>query len=165
VTTSSVAAADLRLGARVLLLDPHNRVLLIHARDPDQPDHHRWELPGGGIDPDELAHQAAQRELAEETGITLHQIGPCLWVRDTRFRYRRRDHHRREAAYLGYTHNPAPRLRPKHTPNEKAGLLGHRWWTQPELAATGDKLLPPNLPTLLNLILTGRWQHTIELDN
>lgn len=29
-----------RLGARVLLLDPLDRVLLIHARDPDDPGHH-----------------------------------------------------------------------------------------------------------------------------
>jgi hypothetical protein len=29
-----------RLGARVLLLDPFDRVLLIHARDPDDPSHH-----------------------------------------------------------------------------------------------------------------------------
>ncbi len=165
MTQSTVAAApDLRLGARVLLLDPDDRVLLIHARDPDEPDHHWWELPGGGLDPDEPADHAAQRETAEETGITLDQIGPCLWVRDTRFPYRGRDHHRREAAYLAYTHTPAPRLRPKHTANEKAGLIRHRWWTQAELAATRDKLLPPNLPTLLNLILAGHWQHTIELE-
>ncbi|MGH3829020.1 MAG: NUDIX domain-containing protein [Pseudonocardiaceae bacterium] len=39
-----------RLGARVLLLDPLDRVLLIHARDPEDPGHHWWELPGGGLD-------------------------------------------------------------------------------------------------------------------
>lgn len=39
-----------RIGARVLLLDHLNRVLLMHARDPDDPDHHWWELPGGGLD-------------------------------------------------------------------------------------------------------------------
>ncbi|SES47970.1 NUDIX domain-containing protein [Actinokineospora terrae] len=39
-----------RIGARVLLLDPADRVLLIHALDPTDPDHHWWELPGGGLD-------------------------------------------------------------------------------------------------------------------
>jgi len=31
-----------RVGARVLLLDPNNRVLLIHARDRDHPTHRWW---------------------------------------------------------------------------------------------------------------------------
>ena len=54
-------APTLRIGARVLLLDRNDQVLLIHAHDPDQPDHHWWELPGGGADPGEpLAHTAGR---------------------------------------------------------------------------------------------------------
>jgi len=160
----AVQPAELRLGARVLLLDPRDRVLLIHARDPDDLAHHWWELPGGGIDPDEPAHEAARRELAEETGIILDQLGPCLWVRETRFRYRGRHHHRREAAYLGYTRQTAPRLRLKHTASEKQGMLGYQWWTEPGLARCPDELLPPSLPQLLAGLLYGRWHGTLELD-
>jgi hypothetical protein len=36
------ATPTLRVGARVLLLDSQDRVLLIHAKDPDDPDHHWW---------------------------------------------------------------------------------------------------------------------------
>jgi 8-oxo-dGTP pyrophosphatase MutT (NUDIX family) len=65
--TTAVAAAEpeLRFGARVLVLDPHDRMLLIHARDPDEPASEWWELPGGGIDPGETPQAAASRELAE----------------------------------------------------------------------------------------------------
>lgn len=38
---------------------------------------------------------AAIRELTEETGIVLGALGPCMWIRETRFRYRHRDHCRR----------------------------------------------------------------------
>lgn len=161
--SSNNAEPTLRLGARVLLLDPAERVLLIHAHDPDEPTHHWWELPGGGLDPDEPAAEAARRELTEETGILPDELGPLLWVRDTRFRYRGRNHRRREAVYLAYTNIDRPCLRPRHTPNEKAGMLGHHWWTQPELAACPDKLLPPALPHLLADLLTRRWHGPIEL--
>lgn len=76
---ASVAAAEpeMRLGARVLVLDPHDRVLLIHARDPDEPSSQWWELPGGGIDPGETPQAAASRELAEETGFLADELGPA----------------------------------------------------------------------------------------
>lgn len=148
-------APTLRMEARVLLLDRNDRVLLIHARDPDQPNHHWWELPGGGADPGEPLAQTACRELAEETGIQLDRIGAHLWDRETRFHYRGRQHHRRESVYLARITDTAPTLRPRHTANEEAGLIEHRWWTQPELAACRDKLLPPNLPTLLANVLNG----------
>jgi 8-oxo-dGTP pyrophosphatase MutT (NUDIX family) len=156
-------APTLRIGARVLLLDPDDHVLLIHARDPDQPDHHWWELPGGGADPDEPLPDTARRELAEETGILLDHIGPHLWDRETRFHYRGREHHRRESVYLARITNTTPTLRPRPTTNEKTGLIEHRWWTQPDLAASRDKLLPPNLPALLADILTGSLRRPILL--
>jgi hypothetical protein len=38
--TASTSTVTPRVGARVLLLDPVDRVLLIHALDPADPEHH-----------------------------------------------------------------------------------------------------------------------------
>lgn len=42
----------------------HERTLLLHHRKLD-----RWFPPGGHIEPDELPHEAALREVREETGL------------------------------------------------------------------------------------------------
>ncbi len=158
-----------RLGARVLLLDADDRLLLLRAHDPAEPDRRWWELPGGGLHPSETTAEACQRELAEETGIHLDlgSIGPCVWVRETRFRFRRRYYHRREWVHLAripLTSPPAP-AQTRHTANEQLTLLGERWWSATELAAaTGEWFLPPSLPALLPDILAGRHGDTpIEL--
>lgn len=165
VTAIEGADPQPRLGARILVLDPHDRVLLIHARDPDEPTSEWWELPGGGIEPGETPQATASRELAEETGILAEELGPCLWTRETRFRYRGRQHHRHETVYLTRVRHPAPTLTPRHTPNEKAGLLGHHWWSQPELAGFHGRLLPPTLPRLLAALLAGELTHPLTLDS
>ncbi|AUS77283.1 NUDIX domain-containing protein [Actinoalloteichus sp. AHMU CJ021] len=155
--TASTSTVTPRIGARVLLLDPADRVLLIHALDPAEPDHHWWELPGGGLDDGEDLRDAARREAAEETGIMLPTLGRELWVRESRFRYKGRDHHRIEHVFLGRTQGNAPQVAPRPTENEKAGLIGRRWWPADELRQCRDKLLPAELPTLLDDLLSGRF--------
>jgi 8-oxo-dGTP pyrophosphatase MutT (NUDIX family) len=146
----------LRVGARVLLLNSADEVLLIHARDPDNPGHHWWELPGGGQDPDEELEDTARREIAEETGLVIDQIGRKLWTRESRFTYRGRDHHRLDHVYLARTDATAPRTALRHTANERAGLIEHRWWSAAALSTCCDKLLPPELPHLLQELLDDR---------
>jgi ADP-ribose pyrophosphatase YjhB (NUDIX family) len=155
--TAPTSIVTPRIGARVLLLDPTDRVLLIHALDPADPAHHWWELPGGGLDDGEDLQAAARREVAEETGIILPALGRELWVRESRFRYKSRDHHRIEHVFLAHTASTTPHVALQPTENEKAGLIERRWWPADELRQCRDKLLPAELPDLLDDLLAGRF--------
>ncbi|MDQ3764697.1 MAG: NUDIX domain-containing protein [Actinomycetota bacterium] len=55
--------------------------------------------------PGETLSDTAIREVAEETGIVLEALGPCVWIRETRFHYRNRAHHCREHVFLAHPTN------------------------------------------------------------
>ena len=155
MTLSSEPTA--RVGARVLLINSDDEVLLIHARDPDVPDHRWWELPGGGQDPGEKLEDTARREIAEETGLVLDEIGRKLWIRESRFTYRGRQHHRLDHVYLARIDRTTPRTATRHSANERTGLIERRWWPVEQLQLCRDKLLPDVLPALLRQVLTNQF--------
>jgi hypothetical protein len=57
--------------------------------------------------------------------------------------------------FLGRTTDTAPKVALKPTENEKAGLIERRWWSVAELHQCTDKLLPAQLPNLLDDLLAG----------
>jgi 8-oxo-dGTP pyrophosphatase MutT (NUDIX family) len=67
-----------RYGARCIVIDEQDAVLFIgRSATPERPA--RWFLPGGGIDAGETPHDAAVRELFEETGLRIDHgdlVGP-----------------------------------------------------------------------------------------
>lgn len=70
----------LRRSARVLLVDPAGRVLLLRLRRPADGQADRI-VPGGGIEPGESPAGAACRELVEELGLVLapEQLAGPVW--------------------------------------------------------------------------------------
>jgi 8-oxo-dGTP pyrophosphatase MutT (NUDIX family) len=62
-------------GARVIILDEQNRVLLVSHRYPERD---LWMPPGGGIETDETSLDAAIREVKEETGLDV-EIRRLIW--------------------------------------------------------------------------------------
>ncbi|MGI5438015.1 NUDIX hydrolase [Streptomyces shenzhenensis] len=142
----------LRKVARVVLLDPDDRILLLHGHEPDDPADDWWFTPGGGLEGDETRAQAALRELAEETGITEVDLGPVLWRRRCSFPFAGRRWDQDEWYYLARTAQTATEAMAL-TELERRSVAGARWWTCRELALTHETVYPTRLAGLLRTLL------------
>ena len=147
----------------VVIYTPELDVLLLERAD--RPGY--WQSVTGSKDRvDEALRETAIREVAEETGIQLDTIGPRLWIRESRFRYRNHDHHRIDHVFLARPTRTAPSTVTRPTDNEKLGLIERRWHTADDLDTCRDKLLPASLPVLLRPILDGHLPaEPIRLDD
>ena len=56
----------IRVGCSAAIFDERGRLLLTRRADNDQ-----WCLPGGGMEPGESAAEACEREVLEETGLSV----------------------------------------------------------------------------------------------
>ena len=142
----------LRRVARVVLLDPEDRILLLHGHEPDDPAHDWWFTPGGGVEGDETREQAARRELAEETGITDVDLGPVLWRRRCSFPFAGRRWDQDEWYDLARTAVTATRATGL-TELERRSVSGARWWTCRELTQAHETVYPTRLAGLLRRLL------------
>jgi TDG/mug DNA glycosylase family protein len=133
-----------RPAVRALVLDEEGRTVLVQFRD--DAGQVWWATPGGGIDEGEDPEAALRRELAEELGLDEFDVGPEIWTREHTFAWRGTIHRQRERMWLVEVprHEPAPRV------DLAAELVVDvRWWTQEELDAAAETLVPERLPQLL----------------
>jgi 8-oxo-dGTP pyrophosphatase MutT (NUDIX family) len=140
------------LAARVVLVDPAPAVLLLAGRDPSDPGAVPfWIVPGGGAHRGESNEDAARRELYEETGAALGDLGPVVWARRADFFFDGRAFHQREVFYVVRTEN-FPVRATGLTEEEDRFITSWRWWPLADLAATKEVLYPVDLARLV-----GRW--------
>ena len=144
--------------ARVLLFDPAGRILLMHGvlpSDPGGPSF--WFTVGGGLEPGESLHEAAAREIREETGFADAELGPVVWYSEG----------------LLTLHDDQPALFKEHyiiarttggDPSrggwddlEQRYVDGQRWWTLGEIRASDETIYPEGLGELLEDVLAGRF--------
>jgi 8-oxo-dGTP pyrophosphatase MutT (NUDIX family) len=135
-----------------VLLDPADRILLLHGFEPADPSVTWWFTPGGGVEAGESLAAAARREVAEETGISDFVLGPVIWRRRSSFAFDGRRWTNDEWYHLGRTtvtdvHTAG------HTELERRTTTGLRWWTRQELAATAETVYPERLADLLGALL------------
>ena len=93
------AAPGLRRTSRILLIDADGAALLFLTAAPDSSRFSRWITPGGGVDPGESHHEAAVRELFEETGLVVDSVGEPVWSLDFDVAWDEADHDRGHAEY------------------------------------------------------------------
>jgi len=142
-----------RRAARVILLDPENRVLLMRYDD-GPPNGTHWSTPGGGLNADENYPAAALRELAEETGwrdVVL--LGEVL-RREFEMQYSRKLIRQRERLYLARTDQSGREIRGVEAMHAADGIAAWRWWTLAELDSTTHTVWPPGLADLIRNVLS-----------
>jgi TDG/mug DNA glycosylase family protein len=130
-----------RRAVRGLVIDADGRVLLVRFEHPVSGESW-WATVGGGVDPGESDEQALRRELREEAGLERFEIGPLVHTREHTFPWDRRLIHQRERFHLVRVdaHEPAPTI-----DVAAEGVTEVRWWTQAELAAPAERVVPDDL--------------------
>jgi 8-oxo-dGTP pyrophosphatase MutT (NUDIX family) len=123
-----------RSTARLIILDGEQSVLLVRYAE------HRsgrpgsyWATPGGALEPEENAREAAARELQEETGIRA-PAGRSLWTHTTTFELPEGWVEQKEVFFLV----------------QLAGSA--RWWRRADLERTAEAVYPEGLAALLAAI-------------
>ena len=156
VTTPGSVPGELRVSARVVLLDESGCVLLLRGSDPaaTAADARRWWFTVGGqvLDGEPIA-ECALRELTEETGLSADPsslVGP-VWRRDAMINFNGSVMRSREFFFVYRTRRFEPSTGGR-TDLEHRYIHGHRWCdarTISELATAGETVYPLQLGELL----------------
>lgn len=136
----------LRRAARIILLDPQDRVLLFRFDIGDRPPF--WATVGGECDPHESFEDAARRELREETGIDADP-GPQVAQQNPEFITPEGEPVRGDERFFRVRVTDARISTEGHTELERRVMQEHRWFTRDELANWHEFIYPRDLAQLI----------------
>ncbi|CAL9668333.1 NUDIX hydrolase [Streptomyces sp. enrichment culture] len=144
----TTAIPPLREAARAIVLDAHDRVLLLRHDENGG----FWATPGGSLEPGEDHTQATLRELREELGIDGQavELGAQLAERSKDHLVGGREVRQVEKYYLARVSaadvNPARASQPDN-------IREYRWWPVTELRGTAETVYPLGLADLIAGVL------------
>src|SRR6185437_8157899 len=105
-----------------------------------------WITVGGGRDEGESPEDAARREVLEETGLRIGDVGDVVLRRAVEFEFEGDWIEQDEAFYLVRVDAPEGGLDTSGRNDlERRSLTELRWWTVDELATTRDVVYPEGL--------------------
>jgi 8-oxo-dGTP pyrophosphatase MutT (NUDIX family) len=134
----------------VILLNSRDEVLLLRGSDPHLPEAGTWWLtPGGGCNDGETLAQTARRELFEETGARVDDLGSVIFSRSAAFDFNGNHYEQDEWYFIGRIDNLEPSFAGFET-HEIASIDAWRWWTRDELRTTNETVYPAELVQLLD---------------
>lgn len=145
-----------RRAARVIVFDEHDRVLLFRGVDSTTPERKPWWFtPGGGLEPGETVHEAALREVQEETGLTLESVIGPVYEQEMDFAFEDVQLHQYEQFFVAHVHEFTPNS-DGWTELEKRTMLESRWWSLDELEHTTETIYPEVLAELVRTEVSRR---------
>ena len=141
-----------RPSARLLVLNPSGRVLLFRFvfKQGALAGQDYWATPGGGVEEGETFEQAPIRELEEETGIRLRDIGPEVGQREFVLQLPDGERVMADERYFLVRSEATSLSRDGWTALETEVMVDHRWWSRDELARTSDTVWPENLLAMIS---------------
>lgn len=157
--TTGLEVDTVRTSARVILLDEHDRVLLMRGHDPRTPDMPFWFTVGGGVERGETLRTAAVRELWEETGFALDSSmlrGP-LWRRVAVFPFDGELIRSEELFFVARTKSFAP-MAANQTVWERRCVTDNKWCAPQDIVTLdrlGETVYPYHLDQLLPEAITA----------
>ena len=143
-----------RTSIRAVMLTPEGRMLLMQAQEPSR-DFMIWFAPGGGMEADENPEICLRREIEEETGIVLTDIGPLIWRRHHTFAWNGRILSQDEDFYVVYIDEFEPDFTTNPSESELMSFQRFKWWSPTEIQESSDvfapRLLAKHLQNLIDL--------------
>lgn len=152
-----------RRGARVILFDEYDQILLARGHDAHQLERTWWFLVGGGIDEGESEVEAAVREVREEAGLTIapeHLIGP-VYKRSAIFDFFYQRVRQDEVFFVSRVSDVGSIDTSGWTDIERQFMDELRWWPLSELRKVRVAVYPEGLADLAAALLPG-WDGVLR---
>lgn len=140
-----------RPASRLIIQDPQNRVLLfrfLFDRGPLSGQDY-WATPGGGLENGETFEGAARRELKEETGLEIGDVGSVIGRRNFALQLPDGETVMAEERFFRVDVQDVSVSRDGWTALETQVMKEHHWWTRKEIAETTETIYPEDILLLL----------------
>jgi 8-oxo-dGTP diphosphatase len=141
----------LRPASRLLITDPDDRVLLFYFehRTGALAGQSYWATPGGGVEDGESFEAAAIRELWEETGIQVTEVGAQIAQRRLVLQMLDGEYVNEDERYFRIRVADTRLSKSGWSANEVACMTAHHWWSRTELEQTTEQVWPEDLLAML----------------